>query len=191
MEARTGSASERLRLDDVALRCDDEDYDVADVVLLALAEGMWQEMEDRLACGVALEDEQARTIEPAGVAAEVTRFRYEHRLIAARELRDWLAARGLVLGDLQRHCLRRLLVGNYGTCVDRIPAHELDAREVHAELICSGTLAGALRRLGDVAAMAATAPDTGSASAEERAALIAQAAAHEQTGLSALGDEEL
>lgn len=158
---------------------------------VALAQGDWQAMEDRLARGLALEREHGRGNEPARIAVEVTRFRYAYRLIAAKELLDWLAERALELADLQRHCLRRLLVDEHGAAGARVAAPELNARDVHAELVCSRTLAAALKRMGDLAAMAATCRDVRHPPDEALEALIAQACAHPRSGLGALTEDDL
>src|ERR671920_1591693 len=93
-----------------ALRFGDEEYDVADLVLVALAEGRWQRFEARLARGMLLERDRGGLIEAGRVAEEGKRFRYARGLISGKDLRTWLADRSLVLEDLRRHCLRTLLV---------------------------------------------------------------------------------
>jgi hypothetical protein len=171
-----------LARDSVAVRFDDERYDVADLVLLALAEGHWQRLEARLARGLALERDHGRELAPARVTAEVKRFRYARRLISGKELRAWLSDRALTLEDVRRHCLRTLLIADHG---ERGAGVEPDAAEIDAEAIVSGTLGRAAARLGDLAAMAGAglaAPDT--------SGLLDAVAAHPHAGLSALPDLE-
>jgi hypothetical protein len=173
-----------------ALRFDDEEYEVADLVLLAVAEGHWQSLEARLARGLALEREHGRGVAPGRVAEEVKRFRYGRRLISAKELRQWLAARALVLEDLRRHCLRTVLVAEYGDSGDRV-SHREFAGVLAAEATISPTLHAAAVRLGDLAAMAAAGRSEGRPTGADVSELLAEAAAHPAAGLAGLGAGDL
>lgn len=75
----------RIQLRTPALRFDEDEYDVADLVLLALAEGSWQRLERHLARGLALEREHGRAVDEARVVAALRRYRYDE-LMARRGL---------------------------------------------------------------------------------------------------------
>ncbi|OJY54315.1 hypothetical protein [Pseudonocardia sp. 73-21] len=154
-----------------ALRVDDEQFDIADVVLLALAEGRWQRLAVSLGRGLALEREHGRDVARERVAQQVTRFRYERRLIAGKDFREWLAARGLVLADVHRHCLRGMLIAEHGPDGNRVTP---DPRDVHTEALVSGLTGETAARLGDLAAMAAAVDPVAGPPVQE---LVAEAAA--------------
>jgi hypothetical protein len=167
--ARPGPSPDHLARG--ALRFDDEQFDVTDVVLLALAEGRWQRLRASLARGLALEREHGRDVTAERVAHEVTRFRYERRLIAGKDFREWLAARGLVLADVRRHCLRGVLIAQYGPDGDHVTP---GWRDVCTEALVSGLTGETAARLGDLAAMAAA---IGPAAGPPGRELVAEAAA--------------
>ncbi len=175
-----------------AVRFDDEEFDVADLVLLALAEGQWQRLEARLARGLALAREHGRNAAPDRVAEDVKRLRYARRLISGKELREWLAARSLVLEDVRLHSVRNVLLQEYGGEGERVAPSEL-AEVLMAEAIISRTLSAAAARLGDLAAMTAGAgTDTDTElPAAGLAGLLVEVAAHPAAGLGELGDAEL
>jgi len=168
-----------------AVRFDDHEYDIADLVLLALAEGTWQALHERLSRGLNLEREHGRGVAPARVDDELRRFRYERRLIAGKDLRDWLFARVLDIGALRRHCLRRLLLEAHDEAHEDTVVEGVEA-ELRVEAICSGTLAGACARLVDLAAMSAGAEPATQSSAHTIATLGTLVRAHPEAGLADL-----
>jgi len=161
----------------------DRQFDVADVVLLGLADGSWSRLEDRLARGLALE--ATHPVDTPAVEDRVRAFRYTRRLIAAKELREWLAGRSLAYSDVARHCARELLVAEHGLDGDRDPAIDSALR---AEAICSGELAHLSARLGDMAAMASTIAAV-AAPPERVAALVAAALSAHASGVADVDPE--
>ena len=184
------SESFRARLTLPAVRFDEREFDVADLVLLALAEGSWQALRARLSRGLALEREHGAGVEAGRLAGELRRFRYERRLISGKDVRDWLAERSLKLGDVQRHCLRRVLLNEHGAGGDGPPDAQPPG-ELWAEAICRGTLADARTRLADLAAMTPVAADAGQAPARAVATLVARARSDAAPGLADLPAGEL
>lgn len=171
-----------------ALRFGDEEYDVTDLVLVALAEGQWQRFEARLARGMLLERDRGGLIEAGRVAEAAKRFRYARGLISGKDLRTWLADRSLVLEDLRRHCLRTLLLEEHGGGGERVSPGEL-ADVLGSEAFISGALGAAAARLGDLVAMAAGAETDPPPAAEVSG--LAHAARQCAAGLGELGAGEL
>jgi len=180
----------KLNATSLALRFDDDDYHVADLLLLALAERSWQALEDRLARGLALAREHGRGVAPARVSDEVRRFRYQRRLISGKELRDWLEARALELAELHRYCLRRVLVEEHGMTGERADPGE-PAAALYAEAICDGTLARAGARAGELAAMAAACDARADPAAAQVDRLVAEAEHRPRAGLDGIAGDEL
>lgn len=123
-----------------ALSFGDEEHDVADLVLVGLLSGEWQALELAVARGLGLEAEHRAEVAAVEVEAALTAFRYERSLIAAAELRAWLAERQLSLPDLQAVLRRRLLREGFADV--KSPAVEATAvaAVMRAEAICAGTL---------------------------------------------------
>lgn len=172
------------------MRFDDDEYDVGDLVLLALAEGRWQQLEARLARGLALEREHGYEVGAGRVADALKQFRYARRLIAGKELRDWLAGRSLTLDDVRRHSLRNILLEEYGEDGERVAAAAL-AEVLDSEAVISGLLSETATRLGDLAAMAAATHAIGEPPEAAVFTLVAEAAAHPGAGLNAVDAAEL
>ena len=128
-----------------------EAVDVADLVLLGLLRGPWIEFQASVNRGLALESLQLAALSGDELQAAARRFRYEHRLISARELTAWLEARSLSAADLsgviKRHLLR---TREADRPVDGAP---LDASDVlWAEAVCGGVLRMLARAAADLLA---------------------------------------
>jgi hypothetical protein len=116
-------------------------YPWSDVFLAAQMWGEWAPVAERAAAPEAAPD--AAALKRAGAA-----FRTERRLLAADELRDWLARHRLTLEDWNAY-LRRRLGGGSGSGSGA--AHS-DEGAVWAEGVCSGAFAGFSRALAERAA---------------------------------------
>lgn len=123
-------------------------YSWGDVFLAARLRGEWAELEQRAATPSDGADEQA--VKRAGRA-----FRTERRLLAADELRDWLAAHRLTLDDWNRF-VARAVVRESG----REAEGQADAAEtIWTEGVCSGAFDGFARASAARAAALAADPE--------------------------------
>lgn len=152
-----------------ALRCGPTTATWADVLAEARRTGLWGDLEADVAAreaAVAAAAPPAQALTDAAVADRRAR-----RLIAADDLRAWLAAWGLNQEDWLGH-LRRALVA---PAEAERPA---DASAVWATAVCGGTATAAARRLAEgLAAAAALGLDPGPAGRDlARDRLVAEAA---------------
>src|ERR1700722_10033599 len=92
-----------------ALSYDYERHDVGDLVLTGLLTGQWQMLEGVVARGLDIEAERSAQVSAEDLERAMASFRYERRLIAAAELREWLSQRSLRLDHLSGVLRRRLL----------------------------------------------------------------------------------
>jgi hypothetical protein len=120
-------------------------YRWSDVFLAARLRGEWAPLAERAAAPEAAPD--AAALKRAGAA-----FRTERRLLAADELRDWLARHRLTLEDWNAY-LRRRLGGRGGSTQSQEGA-------LWAEGVCSGAFAGFSRALAERAAALAAGEHT-------------------------------
>jgi hypothetical protein len=131
-------------------------YTWGDVFLAARLRGEWDAIEQRAALGVALEQSAAPPAEDA-VKRAGNAFRTERRLLAADELRAWLARRRLTLADWNGFLRRALLLAS---SPDPADAGAADPAEViWAEGVCSGAFDGFVQALAERAAALAVEPD--------------------------------
>ena len=91
-------------LEQPALNFGGERHDVADLVLVGLLTGHWPAVEVLAARGLGLEAERSDQVSAEELEADLAAFRYERRLIAAAELREWLSRRALDIADFAACC---------------------------------------------------------------------------------------
>jgi len=181
--------TERLRLSAVALG--DASVDVADLVLLALLTGAWEEFEQRVARGLALEALELSPIEPEEIRAAATHFRYGHNLVSASDFREWLGERSLRVADIEGVIRRRMLRERERERPTSGPSDI--AAALWAEAVCGGVLRhlalaaadrlAAAYRLGDEA--------PGSLTIGREQSTLELAMRCTATGLPGLGEDEL
>jgi hypothetical protein len=148
--------------------CGDHSFTVCDVIDAALFRGElepeWKNLL-RLLAAEKKADEQDIEFDDDAIDAAAERFRYDHDLITAEETEQWLAARGLALGDFSGFFMRHF----WGEQWDDVEPAAIDylsaPNEMHElltnELILSGELDRMAQRLSwRVAARCATADDT-------------------------------
>jgi hypothetical protein len=122
-----------------ALRFGEDQHDVADLVLVGLISGEWQELENLTARGLGLEAAVSERPKADELGDALAAFRYERRLIAAAELEQWLEERSLALQEVEAVLRRRWLR-------ERFPDDEISdapdrvAKVVREEALCSGVL---------------------------------------------------
>ncbi|MEA2412235.1 MAG: hypothetical protein QOC77_2796 [Thermoleophilaceae bacterium] len=121
-------------------------YRWSDVFLAARLRGEWDAVAESAAAPEAPSDDDA--LRRAGIA-----FRTERRLLAADELRDWLARHRLTLEDWNAYLRRRLGPGSRAQS-------EPPAGALWAEGACSGALERFAHALAARAAALAAEPDT-------------------------------
>src|SRR5436305_5513715 len=117
-----------------------------DVFLWARLRGEWEALVEAAAAPEAALDAEA--LRRAGAA-----FRTERRLLAADELREWLADHRLTLDDWHAYLRRQARPG--GATAEPAPG------AIWAEGVCSGALARFSEALAQRAAALAAMPDTG------------------------------
>src|SRR4029079_15763148 len=90
--------------------CGDRSFTVRDVINAALFRGElepeWKNLL-RLLAAEKKADEQDLEFDDDAIDAAAERFRYEHDLITAEETEQWLAGRGLGLGDFGAYFVQR------------------------------------------------------------------------------------
>jgi hypothetical protein len=121
----------------------DQDYRWADVVAAARHWGRWTELERRTAKGLAALAGLPEKIGHAELDEEMQDFRYERSLIAAEEMEAWLEHWAVNTREWTGY-LRRRLAGERASGETSSPPGE---RDVWAEAVCSGALAGLARDL--------------------------------------------
>jgi hypothetical protein len=176
---------------DLALSVGDERLDLADLILLGLLRGTWQDFERDVRLGVGLERDSADAVGGEEVRAAASAFRYRHRLLSGTDFKAWLDERSLSVGEfsgvLRRSLLRERLGGG-----DAPPARSEDVASVlWSEAVCNGVL----RELADAGASCLVAaqiaaPQT-DGSPEAILAVMDWVAARDGAGLAALGEESL
>jgi hypothetical protein len=170
-----------------------EHHDIADLVLVGLLTGRWQELERLVAAGVALDAEHPAQVASDDLKGALTRFRYERQLIAAAELEAWLAERSLRLDELQGVLRRELLRERFAATTTTANCDAV----MRAEAICTGALAAYAGELRAWHAASAAAVDRGvagtraAADAQRVDATVTAALADAASGLPALGSDEL
>jgi hypothetical protein len=183
-----------------ALSFANERHDVADVVLVGLLTGEWPALEDLVERGLHLEATQAGHVDADELERALAEFRYDRRLIAAADLRRWLADRNLRLADLEAVLRRRLLRDHGAGALGPAGTAPLAGKVMRAEAICSGTLlrlAAELRAWHAGCDWIAHLADDGSADwrptadSAEVLKLVAAALADASSGLPALGSAQL
>ncbi len=138
----------------VIFACGDRSFTVRDLIDAALFRGELQPAWHDLLRLVAAErkaDEQELEFDDDAIDAAAERFRYGHDLITAEETEEWLAGRGLSLGDFGTYFVRHY----WGEQFDDAEAEALDyfaapdeMRELLTiELILSGELDRMAQRL--------------------------------------------
>ena len=148
--------------------CGDHSFTVCDVIDAALFRGElepeWKNLL-RLLAAEKKADEQDIEFDDDAIDAAAERFRYDHDLITAEETEQWLAARGLALGDFSGFFMRHF----WGEQWDDVEPAAIDylsaPNEMHELLINELILSGELDRMAQrlswrVAARCATADDT-------------------------------
>ena len=103
---------------------------------------------------------EAGTLDAESVRVAAATFRHERNLLAADELRGWLAARGLTASDWDGYLRRLLLRERWIAELERIElAFVVGDEEVEAalaaEAVCTGFLGRVAERLAEDAALAA------------------------------------
>ena len=121
----------------------DQEYRWADVVAAARHWSRWAELERRTAEGLAALAGLPERIGHAELDEAMQAFRYALRLIAADEMETWLERWRLDTKDWTGY-LRRQIAREQATSQGGSAA---DEREVWAEAVCSGALAGLARDL--------------------------------------------
>jgi hypothetical protein len=181
--------TERLRLPAVALG--DASIDVADLVLLALLIGSWEEFEQRVVRGLVLDALELPPIEPEEIRAAATYFRYGHNLVSANDFREWLGERSLRVADLVGVIRRRMLRERE---LERPTGGSSDiAGALWAEAVCGGVLRqlalAAADRLAAAYRLDDEAPDSVAVGLEEPTLELVMTCT--ATGLPGLGEGEL
>jgi hypothetical protein len=105
----TEATSFEATLRERAVSIDEQELDIADLVVLGVLSGDWLEFEARVAWGLELERRHGDEVGAELVRHAATVFRYERGLISAREFTTWLTARNLKVAELAG-CLRRSLL---------------------------------------------------------------------------------
>jgi hypothetical protein len=175
----------------MVLSVDNERLDVADLILLGLLRGRWQEFEHDVRVGVALERHRGDAVDDDDVREAATAFRYRHRLVSAADFKAWLEERSLSVGELSGVLRRALLRERLG----RDDAPPVRGEEVASVLWCEAVCNGLLSELADagvsclVAAQIATPQMDGAPEAVR--SVMDWVATHDAAGLAALGEESL
>lgn len=132
-----------------------------DAVLLGLLVGDWTLFERRVAVGLALEQRGAQAA-AAQLREALVAFRRSRRLLAAEDLRRWLAERSLASEELEG-CIRRRVLRETVAQGDEVirphpPAAARVAAVLRAESFADGTLERCAVQLADRAAAAEVEP---------------------------------
>lgn len=166
--------------------------DVADLVLLGLLRGQWIKFQASVDRGLALESLRLAGLSGDELQTAARRFRYEHRLISARELTAWLDARSLSAADLSGVIKRHLL--RIREADRRVDGTSLDASDVlWPEAVCGGVLRMLARAAADLMASSyrlGGRPPIPADPARVQSTLEL-ACEHPATGLVELGEPEL
>jgi hypothetical protein len=180
-----------LALGELAITVGDERLDVADLVLLGLLRGIWQELDHDVRVGVALERDRAGAVGDDEVRSAATDFRYRHRLVSGADFKAWLDARGLSIADLSGVLRRALLRARLGES-DALPVEQEEvSRVLWGEAVCHGvlrTLAG--EGVACLVAAQVESPASGG-SPEAVGSVLDWVAAGDAAGLAELGEESL
>ncbi len=114
-------------------------------------EPVWREFLRRRACELAAAESE-RELDEDAVSAEAQTFRYDHDLITAEETENWLAERGLTLGDFSDYFARAYwgATGGGSPNVEEVPFFAAPPEvqgEFYSHLIFSGELGRMATRL--------------------------------------------
>lgn len=181
------------RLADTAVRFGDSSVDVADLVLLGLQLGWWNDLAERVRRGLALQSMGLEPITSDEVRARATKFRYDRRLVSASDFTAWLNERELQVADLSG-VLTRLLLRQREQ--ERVIDSELDPDSgavLWAEAVCSYMLLELARAAADRLAAEHRVGDEGLAQPDPEAvqAVVELACSSRGTGLASLGEAAL
>ena len=182
--------TERLRSPAVALG--DASIDVADLVLLGLLNGSWQDLEKRVERGLVLDALELLPIEPEEIRAAATHFRYGHNLVSANDFTEWLGVRSLRVADLEGVIRRRMLREREHERPTEGGAPDI-AGTLWAEAVCSGVLRqlvlAAADRLAAAYRLGDETPDSVAVGSEQPTLELVMTCT--ATGLPGLGEDEL
>jgi hypothetical protein len=175
-----------------AVALGDASIDVADLVLLGMLTGSWEEFEQRVERGLALDALELSPIEPEEIRAAATHFRYGHNLVSANDFREWLSARSLRVADLEGVIRRRMLRERERERSTGGGAPDI-AGTLWAEAVCSGVLAqlalAAADRLAAAYRLGDEEPDSVAVGREQPTVELLMT--RTATGLPGLGEDDL
>lgn len=139
---------------------DGEPFYWEDVVLDACRDGRWARWEREVGAGVlALAAGGSGSYPSEGAVDEAAQeFRYERDLITAREMEEWLEARGLTAAEWMGHVRRRVALARQQPSVDSAAMTPVPPDALRVELICSRQGVEFAVSLAERAAAAAAAP---------------------------------
>lgn len=124
--------------------CGDNSYTDRDVIDAALFRGELDSAWKQLLRGVECENQSGDAdMDDATIDAAVEKFRYDHDLITAEEVEQWLEARGLTMDDFGEYFGRQYWVGKLPQtqppqAVDYVSAPDEMRALLRAELILTG-----------------------------------------------------
>src|SRR4051812_9148079 len=119
--------------------------------------GDWPALAEATSEGARLEANAPADMPAAGeIEAALRAWRREHGLIAANEMRAWLAARGLSVADVRGHLRRRALRERAAAPGSPPPDQAIAGidRFVLVDALCSGTARAIAQRLAECGAAA-------------------------------------
>lgn len=187
----------RTLLRRAVLRFDDRELLGADLVLAGLLTGDWQRLERELACGLAADEaarERGEVIDPGRLAAAEAEFREERGLLAADDMRAWLAEHEFTVDQWRAHLARRLRPAPHSISPAAADLVDVEAA-LRVEATCTGTLARLVAVLVDWCAAATLLAhghdEYGDPPADRIEELVAHARTSLSTGLNGLSSEEL
>jgi hypothetical protein len=125
----------------------------AEVIEAARGRGDWAALEHQVRGLLAREHELAAAGTLPGAArvrVAANEFRYQHGLISADELQDWLRGRDVGLQEWMAEMRRSLLEPDAAAAAQQAQPQE---REVWVHAVCSGKLAAYARRLAEEVAV--------------------------------------
>ncbi|HKV72873.1 MAG TPA: hypothetical protein VJN95_00020 [Gemmatimonadales bacterium] len=136
---------------------DGEPFFWEDVVLDATRDGRWARWEREVGAGVAALAAGAAQLPEEVVDEAAQEFRYERDLITAREMEEWLEARGLTPSEWMGHVRRHVARMRNGASTS-LPGALAPADALRVELLCSPQGVEFAMQLAERAAAAAAAP---------------------------------
>jgi hypothetical protein len=174
-----------------AVSFEDEQIDIADLVLLGLITGVWSQFEREVSCGLALERDSLGGFSAEELKARATEFRYARRLLSASEFTSWLILRSLSVAELSGvlgRTLRRERMGGYE---GGVAAADL-AGVLRAEALCGGVFDGLAESGIERMAAAHRLGWTRRGVNDDRVkATLADALGRQAAGIAELGEDEL